>query len=221
MIDRILRPVRELPARLSQTLSGKPDRFLERLRDQAGMNVAAAEALSDYMEKPSKKNAQQIRALEKEADEYRRILIDELNRTFVTPIDREDIHTLSRAIDDIADDIWYTVNEMDILDVQPNSLLSQMANLIHMGAEEIKLAMDRIPLHPGVATTHAIRAKSARNSMETLYAEALADLFRKPKDLDNIVIMLKLREIYRHLFHGAQRIADAANIIEDVVVKFY
>jgi uncharacterized protein Yka (UPF0111/DUF47 family) len=57
--------------------------------------------------------------------------------------------------------------------------------------------------------------------MEMLYAEALADLFRKPKNLDNIVIILKLREIYRHLFHAAERIEYAANRIEDIVVKFF
>jgi uncharacterized protein Yka (UPF0111/DUF47 family) len=88
-------------------------------------------------------------------------------------------------------------------------------------AEEIKLAMERIPQHPGVATTHAIRARAIDNRMETLYAEALAELFRKPKDLESLVSMMKLREIYRHLFHASQRVADAANIIEDIVVKFF
>ncbi|NLF74574.1 MAG: hypothetical protein GX573_02655 [Chloroflexi bacterium] len=46
-------------------------------------------------------------------------------------------------------------------------------------------------------------------------------MFRKPKDLENVVIMLKLREIYRHLFHAGGRIGDAANIIDDIVVKFF
>jgi uncharacterized protein Yka (UPF0111/DUF47 family) len=57
--------------------------------------------------------------------------------------------------------------------------------------------------------------------METLYAEALADLFQKPKSLDNVVVMLKLREIYRHLFHASGRIDDAANIIGGIVVKSF
>lgn len=221
MIDRILTSVHSIPARFGQAFQKKPDRFLERLRQQAHLSVEAAQALSEYMDKPRKKNAEHIRALEKNADEVRRILIDELNRTFVVPIDREDIYALSRTIDDIVDDIWATVNEMDILDVEPNDYLIEMAGLLWVGAEEIKLAMDRIPLHSGVATTHAIRAKATDNQMEMLYAEALSELFRKPKDLDNIVIILKLREIYRHLFHAAEKIEYAANTIEDIVVKFF
>ncbi len=129
--------------------------------------------------------------------------------------------SLSRAIDDLLDDTWFTINEMDILEVEPNAFLQQMTDLLTQGAQEIKLAMDRLQEHPGVASSHAIRAKAIRNRMETLYAEALADLFRKPKDLDNVINMLKLREIYRHLFHAAGRIDDAANVVDDVVVKFF
>jgi uncharacterized protein Yka (UPF0111/DUF47 family) len=217
MIDRLLASAQSL----GKIFPKKPDRFLERLRQQSHLSVEAAQALTEYMDHPRKKNADHIRNLEINADEVRRILIDELNRTFVVPFDREDIHALSRTIDNIVDDIWATVNEMDILAVEPNDYLVQMAELLRSGAEEIKLAMDRIPLHPGVATSHAIRAKATDNNMEMLYAEALADLFRKPKDLDNVVIILKLREIYRHLFHAAEKIEYAANTIEDIVVKFF
>lgn len=221
MISRLLNAITSIPARISQSFRARQNRFLEHLRLQAHLNVEAGQALAEYMHRPNKKNAQHISELEKNADEVRRILIDELNRTFVTPIDREDIHALSRALDDIVDEISDTVNEMDILAVEPNHFLRKMADLLCTGAEEIKLAMDRIPLHPGVATTHAIRARASDNNMEMLYAEALADLFRKPRDLESLVDMMKLREIYRHLFHASERVADAANLIEDIVVKFF
>ncbi len=221
MIDRIIRLLKQIPQRIRERLKRKPDQFLLRLRQQCALSVEGSQALADYMKKPNKKNARRVQELEKQADEVRRILVDELNRTFVTPIDREDIHTLSRAIDDILDDTWFTINEMDILEVVPNTFLEEMAALLSQGADEIRLAMDRLADHPGVASTHAVRAKATNNRMETLYAEALADLFRKPKDLDYVVTMLKLREIYRHLFHAAGRIGDAANIIDDVVVKFF
>lgn len=183
--------------------------------------MEATQALQDYMAKPSKKNAQRVHELEKEADEVLRILVDELNRTFVTPIDREDIYALSRALDDILDDTWFTINEMDILEVEPNDFLREMAGLLRLGAEEIKLAMDRMELHPGVASTHVVRARKVQNDMETLYAQGLADLFHKPKKLDDVMTILKLREIYRHLFHAGGRIGDAANIIDDILVKFF
>ena len=67
------------------------------------------------MRSDSNKNAKAVGKAEKAADEVRRVLIDELNRTFITPIDREDIYALSRAIDDVMDYAYTTVDEMDIL----------------------------------------------------------------------------------------------------------
>jgi uncharacterized protein Yka (UPF0111/DUF47 family) len=221
MIDRFIQLLSIIPRRIRERFARRPDRFIEYLRQQCVLGVEAAEALLDYMGKPSKKNAQRVRQLEKDADEVRRILVDELNRTFVTPIDREDIYALSRAVDDILDDTWFTINEMDILEVEPNEHLQEISTRLCQGAEEIKLAIDRLEQHPGVASTHAIRARAVRGDIETLYARALADLFRKPKDLDNVITMLKLREIYRHLFHAGGRIGDAADTIDDIVVKFY
>lgn len=221
MIDRIIRLFMAIPQRIRGWFRRKPDHFIARLRQQCALGIEATTALMDYMEKPSKKNAQRVRQLEKDADELLRMLVDELNRTFVTPIDREDLYKLSRALDDILDDTWFTINEMDILEVEPNPYLHEMAGLLALGAEEIKLAIDRLDKHPNVASIHAVRAKAVRNNMEQLYARALADLFHKPKDLDNVIMMLKLREIYRHLFHAGGRIGDSADIIDDVIVKFY
>jgi len=221
MIDRIIRFFKSIPQRLGERFRRRPDHFLLRLREQCDLGIEATQALIDYMTKPNKKNAQRVRQLEKAGDEVRRILVDELNRTFVTPIDREDIHALSRTVDDILDDTWFTINEMDILEVEPNLHLQEMAQRLSQGAEEIKMAIERLSDHPGVASTHAIRAKAVCNDMETLYAKALADLFRKPKDLDNVIVMLKLREIYRHLFHAGGRIGDAADTIDDIIVKSF
>ncbi len=221
MAERVIGGVRNVYRRVSERFKRRPDRFLEYLQRQCSLGTEASDALIDYMEKPSKKNAQRVRQIEKNADEVRRILVDELNRSFVTPIDREDIYVLSRAIDDILDDTWFTINEMDILEVEPNHHLREMSEKMRAGAEEIKLAIDRLNTNPGVASSHAIRARAIKNDIETLYAKALADLFRKPKDLDNIIIMLKLREIYRHLFHAGGRIGDAADTVDDIVVKFF
>jgi uncharacterized protein Yka (UPF0111/DUF47 family) len=157
--------------------------------------------------------------LEKEADEVRRILIDELNRTFVTPIDREDIHALSRAIDDVLDYADTTVDEMVILEVEPNEFLKRMASLLRDAAQEIHLGVLRLSDHPGVAVDHAVRAKALENRVEHVYREAIADLFHRPQDVEHIVEMLKLREIYRHLSNAADRGDEAANVLSDIVVK--
>jgi predicted phosphate transport protein (TIGR00153 family) len=199
----------------------RPNHFISRLVEQATLVVEGTAALKDYMKKPSKKNAAQVRNIEKQADEVRRMMIDELNRTFVTPIDREDLFGLSRAIDDVLDHAYSTTSEMDILDVQPNHYLQTMVEMLHSSAEEIHLAMERLEHHPNVADSHAVRAKAIENRMEILYAEAIADLFKKPSDLQAVVDMMKLREIYRHMLYAVQAAEDAANIISDIVVKFY
>lgn len=199
----------------------RPNRFIERLREQAVIVAEGTEALLEYMRAPTKANASRVRELEKEADEIRRILIDELNRTFVTPIDREDLFSLSRAIDDVLDYAFSTTNEMDILDVHPNDYLCTMATLLHNSAEEIRLAIERLEHHPNVADDHAMRVKAIENQMDTLYAEGLAKLFDEPDNLKDVIYMLKLREIYRHMFHAVGSAEQAANVISDIVMKFY
>jgi uncharacterized protein len=198
-----------------------PNHFIDRLQQQAYIVALGTEALVDYMEQPNKKNAIRVRELEKQADEVRRILIDELNRTFVTPIDREDLFGLSRAIDDVLDYAYSTTNEMDILNVAPTTYLRTMAQFLHESADEIRGAIERLEQHPNVAGDHAMRIKAIENRMETLYAEALASLFDEANDLKEVVNMLKLREIYRHMFHAVGSAEQAANIISDIVIKFY
>jgi hypothetical protein len=204
---------------LQRFFQARPNRFIQLLIEQADYTVLGMEALLEYLSNPSEEQAAEVTRLEKEADEIRRILIDELNRTFVTPIDREDIHALSRAIDDIIDYGYTTVGEMDMLEVEPNNYLQRMASLLCDAAREIHLAVLRLSDHPGVAEDHAVRAKALENRVEYVYREALADLFHQPQDVEHIVEMLKLREIYRHLSNAADRGDEAANVVTDIVVK--
>jgi hypothetical protein len=198
---------------------GKPDKFLTLLEKQAEYTVMGMEALDEYLHDPSQERADEVTRLEKEADEVRRILIDELNRSFVTPIDREDIHALSRAIDDIIDYAYSTVGEMSILEVEPNDYLKRISSLLVNATREIYMGVIRLADHPGVAEDHAVRAKALENRVEWVYREALAALFHMPQDVGHIVEMLKLREIYRHLSNAADRGDEAANVLSDIVVK--
>jgi uncharacterized protein len=197
----------------------KQDRFVDLLIKQAEITLEGMNALESYMKKRSDKYAAAVTQAEKDADETRRILIEDLNRTFVTPIDREDIFSLSRAIDDVMDYAYTTVEEMRILDVEPNDYLRRLVSLLQDAAEEIHLAMLRLVDHPGVAAEHATRAKALENRVERVYREAVADLFSGPEDIHHVMGMLKLRELYRHLSNCADRGDEAANIIHDIVVK--
>jgi predicted phosphate transport protein (TIGR00153 family) len=200
-------------------LKPRQDKFLQLLIQQAEITLEGMDALESYMKKRSDKHASSVVQAEKDADEVRRILIDNLNRTFVTPIDREDIFALSRAIDDVMDYAYTTVEEMQVLDVEPNDFLRRMVSLLQDAATEIHLAMMRLKENPGVATEHASRAKALENRVERVYREAVADLFSGPDDVQHVMEMLKLRELYRHLSNCADRGDEAANVIHDIVVK--
>lgn len=197
----------------------KPDRFVQLLVDHAAIMKEGFGALEEYMQRQDKKFAKRVETLEKEADELRRILVNDLNRTFITPFDREDILGLSLAIDDMLDYGYTTVDEMVILEVKTNEYLCRMTGLLRESAERIHLGVVRLGDHPEITIDHAMQAKALENRVEEVYREALADLFTGPKNLEHIVKMLKLREIYRHLSNAADRGDEAANVLSNIVVK--
>jgi uncharacterized protein len=193
--------------------------FIKMIHDQASLTLEGMDALKDYMASNNHDDAARLIAKEKQADEARRLLIDELNQTFVTPFDREDIFTLSRTIDDVLDYAYSTVNEMEILKVDPTPFMLRMASLLRDGAFELLMAVDCLEEHPRVTNDHAQRAKALENKVEDVYREALADLFSGVEDIEHVVKMLKLREVYRHLSNAADRGDEAANVLADIVVK--
>jgi predicted phosphate transport protein (TIGR00153 family) len=193
--------------------------FVKLILDQAHLTLEGLEALKTYLTSQDQAASALLEAKEKEADEARRILIDDLNKTFVTPFDREDIFALSRTIDDVLDYAYSTVSELEILKVAPTPYMQTMASLLRDAAHELFMAVNTLEEHPAVANDHAQRAKALENRVEGVYREALADLFSGAEDIPHVIKMLKLREVYRHLSNAADRGDEAANVIADIVVK--
>ncbi|NJC96147.1 MAG: DUF47 domain-containing protein [Anaerolineales bacterium] len=200
-------------------LKRKEDKFHKLIEQQAILAYEGLTLLVKYLETTNSEIAEELSLKEKEADEVRRILIDELNLTFITPFDREDIFSLSRSIDDVVDYADTTVMEMVVLNVRPTPYMQRMASLLKDAAYEIWQGVLRLPKHPNVAIDHAQRAKALENRVEAVYREAIADLFSGPEDIHHVVAMLKMREVYRHLSNAADRGDEAANVIADIVVK--
>ena len=197
----------------------REDVFHKLIQEQASITFDGLKLLVKYLETPAREISEELMLKEKEADEVRRILIDELNQSFVTPFDREDIFALSRSIDDVIDYADSTVSEMEVLKVDPTPFMRRIASLLKDAAYEIFQAVQRLQKNPAVATEHAQRAKTLENRVESVYREAIAELFKGPEDVHHVVEMLKLREVYRHLSNAADRGDEAANIIADIVVK--
>ena len=193
--------------------------FIQMIHEQASLTLEGLDILKEYMADQNPLAASRLTAKEKEADEARRILIDQLNRTFVTPFDREDIFALSRTIDDVLDYAYSTMNEMEILKVEPTPYMQRIASLLRDAGLDLLRAVDCLEEHPRVSNDHAQRAKALENRVEDVYREALADLFGGVENIESVVKMLKLREVYRHLSNAADRGDEAANVIADIVVK--
>ena len=185
------------------------------LSEQASKTLEGIEALAVFVHNQDKESGDRVKQIEREADELRRVLVEELHKTFVTPVDREDIYALSRAIDDIVDYANSTVDEMEIYKVASDEHLREMVDVLRKATREINDAVKILETHPNIAMEHSVKAKFYENAMEKAYHNALADLFTK----SDTVYMLKMREIYRHLSNAADRSDEAANIVCSIVMK--
>jgi predicted phosphate transport protein (TIGR00153 family) len=189
--------------------------FYAMLLEQARMSEEGLKLLCEFIRSPDEAVGHEVEQAEKQADELRRVLIDALNRTFVTPFDREDIFALSRTLDDMIDYANSTVEEMILFQAPTNHHLMDMAKALYEGAQYITAAVGSLRNMPNDMQGHIIRAKKSENRMEHLYREALAELFKTP----DVVTIMKMREIYRHLSNAADRGDEAADILSDILVK--
>lgn len=187
--------------------------FYDLLARQAAKSHEGCVALTRYLD--TGRDPERVKTCEQECDDIRRLLIDELNQTFITPIDREDIFALSRAIDDLVDYANNTVREMEVFEVGPNERLINMGHLLAEGSSYISSAVTHLRKNPQMANEDAMKAKRTENKMNTEYLQALKDLFGS----QDLRLIFSLREIYRHLNRSADRVDEAANIVNNIVVK--
>lgn len=199
----------------------KEDKFVSLLIQQSEITAAGLRLLEEWVSEPKVKNeaVEQMRVKELEADEIRRILIDELHNTFITPFDREDIFMLSLYMDDVLDYAYTTVEEMRLLGIDSDDHLSQMVKFTREATEELAFAIKRLSANPRVAGDHARRAKKLENEVDHLYRVAIGDLFTKAKDFKPLMVMLRRREIYRHVSNMADQADKAADVMGMVVMK--
>jgi predicted phosphate transport protein (TIGR00153 family) len=199
----------------------KEDKFVNLLIDQAEITVAGLRLLEEWVKAPKVESeaVEQMRVKELQADEVRRILIDELHNTFITPFDREDIFRLSLYIDDVLDYAYTTAEGMRMLDVDADDYLTEMVKLIREATEELELAIKRLVSNPRVAGDHGRRAKKLENEVDHLYRVAISDLFRKAKDFKPLMVMLRRREVYRHVSNMADQADHAADVVGMLVMK--
>lgn len=189
--------------------------FYNMLYMQSGKTLEGVEYLYKYVNDNVDLDGDRVIEIEKEADELRRILISALDQTFITPFEREDIYSLSRAIDDVIDYSESTVGEMRLFKLNPDDNLKKMAEILLEETKALNNAVKYLKHHKSISSEQLVRAKIMENEMEIIYRKAIYELL----DKDDFKYILKMREIYRHMSNAADRGDEAANIIGHIIVK--
>jgi predicted phosphate transport protein (TIGR00153 family) len=163
-------------------------------------------------------NAQRMERLEHEGDQITHDILARLHRRFINPIDREDIHLLASAIDDVMDFIEATTERFVICGVsRPNSHVKALARVILKQVEEIHQIMPQLRrLRENNILQHCIEINLLENEADRILRGAVAGLFTSPNDL---VDLIKWREVYHLMETAADKSEDVANVIEGIVLK--
>ena len=103
--------------------------------------------------------------------------------------------------------------------IKADQHLTEMVTLNRQGAEELAMAIRRLSSNPRVAGEHARRARKFENDVEHRYRVAIADLFTKAKDFKQLMVMLRRREVYRHVSNMSDMATAAADVVGMVVMK--
>ncbi len=161
-----------------------------------------------------------IEDLEHKNDDHTHNIFTQLGRNFITPFDREDIHTLASALDDIADYIFATAKKINFYRVNPNDMgIQKMAELIEQGTFEIKKAVNglRDMKHLRQMTEAMVKINSIENQADDIYDLSIDKLFDSENDVKELI---KKREIYQVMEVVTDKCEDAANVIESIIVKY-
>ncbi len=164
--------------------------------------------------------ASQIEELEHVNDDLTHKIFTELGRNFITPFDREDIHYLATALDDIADYIYASSKKIKFYKVNPNDQgMQKFADLIVQACEHIYVAVHGLRNMKNLReTTEAlIKINSIENQADDIFDLSIERLFDTEPDAREVI---KKREIYQAMEIATDKCEDAANVIESILVKY-
>jgi uncharacterized protein Yka (UPF0111/DUF47 family) len=162
----------------------------------------------------------QLEDLEHKNDDNTHRIFTELGRNFITPFDREDIHYLASALDDIADYIYGSAKKINFYGVNPNDTgIQKMADLILQGSGEIKKAVFGLRDMKNLRemTEAMVKVNSIENQADDVFDMSIEKLFNHENDFKEVI---KKREIYQVMEIATDKCEDAANVIESIIIKY-
>jgi uncharacterized protein len=163
---------------------------------------------------------QEIEDLEHKNDETTHQIFMELGRNFITPFDREDIHYLASALDDIADYIYASAKKINFYKVDPSEIgYQKMAEVIEQACFAVRDAVMELRNMKKLKTItdSLVRINSLENQGDDIYDMSIENLFASEPDAKEVI---KKREIYQVMELVTDKCEDAANVIEGIIVKY-
>lgn len=204
--------------RLSSVIAPKDREFFD-LFEEAGGNILRAAGLLDEMlrEYPDRNElAREILIAEQDGDRITHDIIRRLNQTFVTPIDREDIHQLASALDDVVD---YTEEVSDYLGLYkieaPMEQSQRLAKVLYECARQIAEMMPRLRGFQDISH-YTVEINRLENDGDRITREAIASLF--DNGIDPMVV-IRWKDIFERLEEAIDACERVANILEGIVIK--
>ena len=194
------------------------------LFEQAASNVVAiatvlVEAVNSANPATREELYKQIDKLENKGDELTHQIYLELGKNFITPFDREDIHALATAIDDVADNIQGAANRMSLYRIDEfDESLRKLCELILQGSKELEKSVRELKdlRNVRIIADSVIRINSIENQADYVFDRAVADLFLYERDA---IKLIKYKEILAALETATDMCEDAANVMESILVK--
>jgi len=199
----------------------RDQRFFELFTRAATLNVEAARALRELFATTMDKRSylvESIKRVEHEADDITHELVTRLDKSFITPLDREDIHLLASRLDDVVDRIDGAARRIAIFraDHAPTGA-GILADVIYRATEELLKAVQVLKNgRSGVMINACIEVKRLEEEGDSVYAEWLGRLFDEEKDP---IALMKWKEIYDTLEKTLDQAEDVANVLESIAIK--
>lgn len=160
--------------------------------------------------------ATEITVLESRGDEVIHSIFNRLNQTFITPLDPEDIHNVSSALDNVLDGIEDTAHRLVSYGIDPIPRdMIELANIVNGCAVAAKQAIQALE-QKGPILEHCIEINRLENEADLISRAAVADLFHKQKDP---ITLIKLKEVYEFFENTIDRFEDVADVLQNVAVK--
>ncbi|MFD0589958.1 DUF47 domain-containing protein [Paenibacillus sp. GCM10027627] len=198
----------------------KKDIFFKSLEEMADTIVEAAEYFSKGVSNLSDVSAfaKRMKELESQCDQYTHTILKELNKTFITPIEREDIMALTKSLDDVLDGIEACASRFEMYQIhEKDEYITLFADIIVRSAQQIKNAIYLLTQKKLLAIReHCIAINELENQGDDILRVSITTLFANVKDP---IELIKRKEIYERLEQTTDYCEDVANTLESIVMR--